>query len=86
MWRGGMGWPGKRCTRLILLAWRSGSSSLWQLLGAHPCLELLPDEPFNENFADWSPGNPDYLARVHDTRSLDAVLTELFERALLRAG
>jgi LPS sulfotransferase NodH len=66
--------------RLILLAWpRSGSSSLWQILQAHPDLRLFPDEPFNENFADWSPGNPDYLARVRDTDSLDAVLTELFE-------
>jgi hypothetical protein len=66
--------------RLILLAWpRSGSSSLWEILRAHPDLELLPDEPFNEGFADWSPGNPDYLARIHDIESLDTVLAELFE-------
>jgi hypothetical protein len=65
--------------RLILLAWpRSGSSSLWEILQAHPDLELLPDEPFNESFADWSPGNPDYLARIHDIESLDTVLAELF--------
>jgi len=45
--------------RLMLLAWpRSGSSSLWQILRAHPDLDLLPDEPLNESFADWSPGNP----------------------------
>ncbi|HEY3735273.1 MAG TPA: hypothetical protein VGL63_15295 [Streptosporangiaceae bacterium] len=67
--------------RLILLAWpRSGSSSLWGILQAHPALELLPDEPFNENFAGWSPANPDYLARIHDVESLDAVLAGLFER------
>jgi hypothetical protein len=66
--------------RLILLAWpRSGSSSLWEILQAHPDLELLPDEPFNESFAGWSPGNPDYLARIHDIESLDTVLAELFE-------
>jgi hypothetical protein len=66
--------------RLILLAWpRSGSSSLWQILRAHPDLRLFPDEPFNEGFAGWSPGNPDYLARIHDIESLDAVLAELFE-------
>jgi len=67
--------------RLVLLAWpRSGSSSLWEILLAHPGLELLPDEPFNESFAGWSPGNPDYLARVHDVESLDTVLAELFGR------
>jgi hypothetical protein len=67
--------------RLVLLAWpRSGSSSLWQILRAHPDLELLPDEPFNESYADWSPGNPDYLARIRDVESLDTVLAELFGR------
>ena len=71
----------RRDERLVLLAWpRSGSSSLWQTLQAHPDLELLPDEPFNENFVDWSPDNPDYLSRVHDLGSLELVITELFER------
>jgi hypothetical protein len=65
--------------RLVLLAWpRSGSSSLWQILQAHPALHLMDDEPFNENFTKWSPGNPDYLARVRDIESLDLVLDELF--------
>ncbi len=64
-----------------MLAWpRSGSSSLGQILRAHPDLSLLPDEPFNESFAGWSPGNPDYLARVHDNESPGTVLAELFER------
>jgi hypothetical protein len=69
-----------RCDEhLILLAWpRSGSSSLWRILRAHPDLLLMPDEPFNEHFAGWAPGNPDYLSRIHDVASLDAVLTELF--------
>lgn len=71
----------EREERLVLLAWpRSGSSSLWQILRAHPDLELLPDEPFNEGFAGWSPGNPDYLARIGDIASLDTVLAELFAR------
>jgi hypothetical protein len=66
--------------RLVLLAWpRSGSSSLWRILQAHPDLVLLPDEPFNENFVDWSPDNPDYLARAYDIEALDTVLAELFE-------
>jgi len=67
--------------RLVLLAWpRTGSSSLWEILQSHPDLELFPDEPFNESFAGWSPGNPDYLARIGDIESLDTVLAELFER------
>ena len=66
--------------RLVLLAWpRSGSSSLWRILQAHPDLVLLPDEPFNENFVDWSPDNPDYLARAYDIKALDTVLAELLE-------
>jgi hypothetical protein len=65
--------------RLVLLAWpRSGSSSLWSIMQAHPDLRLMADEPFNENFTEWSPGNPDYLARVRDVQSLDLVLDELF--------
>ena len=67
--------------RLVLLAWpRSGSSSLWRMLQAHPGLDLMPDEPFNESFADWAPGNPDYLARVQDIATLDDVLAVLFQR------
>ncbi len=66
--------------RLVLLAWpRSGSSSLWEILRAHPDLRLMADEPFNESFAEWSPGNPDYLARLRDVESLDLVLDELFQ-------
>jgi hypothetical protein len=65
--------------RLVLLAWpRSGSSSLWGILRAHPALRLMADEPFNESFTEWSPGNPDYLARLRDAESLDLVLDELF--------
>jgi len=65
--------------RLVLLAWpRSGSSSLWEILRAHPDLHLMADEPFNEGFTDWSPGNPDYLARLRDVESLDLVLDELY--------
>jgi hypothetical protein len=65
--------------RLVLLAWpRSGSSSLWEIMRAHPDLRLMADEPFNENFTEWSPCNPDYLARLRDLESLDVVLDELF--------
>jgi hypothetical protein len=65
--------------RLVLLAWpRTGSSSLWQILRAHPDLRLMADEPFNESFTEWSPGNQDYLARLRGPDSLDLVLDELF--------
>lgn len=55
----------RRDERVVLLSWpRTGSSSLWRILGAHPDLRLMADEPFNESFTDWSPGNPDYLSRI----------------------
>jgi hypothetical protein len=77
----GSDWVMSGDERLILLAWpRSGSSSLWQILRAHPGLELMEDEPFNENFTEWSAGNPDYRARIRDIESLDHVLDELFSR------
>ncbi len=63
--------------RVVLLAWpRSGSSSLWQIMRSHPQLHLMEDEPFNEYFASWAPGNPDYLARI-EAESFDLVLSEL---------
>jgi hypothetical protein len=46
----------------------SGSSSLWEILRPHGA-SSFSDEPFNESFVDWSPGNPDYLARIHDASS-----------------
>ena len=66
--------------RMVLLSWpRTGSSSLWRILGAHPGLRLMADEPFNENFIDWSPGNPDYLSRIASgVGPLFTVLDELF--------
>lgn len=64
--------------RVLLLAHpRSGSSSLYQILQLHPDLNIL-EEPFNEGFTSWDARNPDYLARVHDTASLDAVLDEVW--------
>jgi hypothetical protein len=69
--------------RVILIAWpRSGSSSLWQIMRSHPQLQLMEDEPFNEYFASWAPGNLDYLARIYlariETESFDGVPHELF--------
>jgi hypothetical protein len=64
--------------RVVLFAHpRSGSTNLYQVLQAHPALHIL-EEPFNEHYASWQPGNQDYLASVHDARSLDAQLAEIF--------
>ena len=68
-----------RHDRLIFFAHpRSGSSSLLRILQLHPDLHVL-EEPFNEGYTSWAPGNQDYLSRIHDTSSLDAVLAEIFE-------
>jgi hypothetical protein len=64
--------------RVIVFAHaRSGSSSLYQILQLHPVLNIL-EEPFNENFTEWNPNNPSYLACIHDIPSLDAQLAEIF--------
>jgi hypothetical protein len=64
--------------RILLFAHpRSGSSNLYQILQLHPMLEIL-EEPFNENFVDWQPGNKDYLGLVQDVESLDDQLAEIF--------
>ena len=54
----------------------SGSNSLVEILQCHPSLQIL-NEPFNENFHTWEPGNPNYRDRVHDIDSLDGVLAEI---------
>jgi hypothetical protein len=43
----------------------------------HPALRIC-NEPFNENFVRWAPGNEDYSARARDWTSLEAVLHEIF--------
>jgi hypothetical protein len=66
--------------RLIIFAHpRSGSSSLYQILNLHPHLHLL-EEPFHEHFTQWYPHEPNYLAHVHDTTSLDTQLAAIFTR------
>jgi hypothetical protein len=66
--------------RVLLFAHpRSGSSNLYQILQSHPALEVL-EEPFNENFVNWQPGNKDYLGSVHDVETLDEQLAEIFTR------
>ena len=60
--------------KLVVVAHpRSGSNSLVEILDSHPELTLL-NEPFNENYATWLPGNPDYRAVVTDVTSLDRVV------------
>lgn len=66
-------------TKVVLLSWpRTGSSSLWRILGAHPDLNLMSDEPFNENYTAWAPGNVDYLRWISPgVDAFAAVLDEL---------
>ena len=42
---------------------RSGSSSLFQILDLHPKLRIL-EEPFNENYVKWKPGNKNYRDEI----------------------
>jgi hypothetical protein len=66
--------------RLLLLGHaRSGSSNLYQILQAHPDLNIL-EEPFNERYVTWKPGNEDFRSRVRDVASLDVVLADIFIR------
>lgn len=65
--------------RVLLLAHpRSGSSNLYQILQAHPELDIL-EEPFNENYTSWRADNKDYRAMVKDVASLDTTLGEILE-------
>lgn len=60
--------------RLVAVAHpRSVSNTLVEVLRCHPDLNLL-NEPFNENFSTWLPGQPHYRARVTDVTSLDQVV------------
>jgi hypothetical protein len=64
--------------RVIFLAHpRSGSSSLYQILQLHPALNIL-EEPFNENFPNWSPRHKNYREQVSDISSLDIQLADIF--------
>lgn len=58
---------------------RSGSSSLYQILQSHPRIDIL-EEPFNENYVSWTPGNKNYRDLITDVSSLDEQLAEIFER------
>lgn len=65
--------------RVILFAHpRSGSSSLYEILQAHPALDIL-EEPFNEKFSSWALGNKNYRDLVTDVSSFDEQLAEIFE-------
>lgn len=58
---------------------RSGSTSLYRILQAHPELNIL-DEPFNEDFLSWDAANKSYRELVTDIESLDVQLAEIFRR------
>jgi hypothetical protein len=64
---------------IILAIARSGSTSLARLLNASRDVELAI-EPFNPDYTQWYPGEPNYIKRVKDEASLDKVADELFSR------
>lgn len=67
-----------RSVRVLFFAHpRSGSSSLYHILQAHPRLDIL-EEPFNENFVHWDAAHTNYRELVHDIPSLDAQLADIF--------
>ena len=64
---------------IILAIARSGSTSLARLLNASRDV-VLAIEPFNPDYTQWYPGEPNYIKRVKDEASLDKVADELFSR------
>ena len=56
---------------------RSGSNSLVEIVNLALPRPIL-NEPFNENFTNWSAGNPSYRDRVTDPKTLDEVVDEIF--------
>jgi hypothetical protein len=66
--------------KLVVFAMaRSGSSSLLEILRLHPALHIA-EEPFHPKYAQWNPGEKNYLDHIHDVPSLDQALAELFAR------
>lgn len=66
--------------RFLFLAHpRSGSSSLYETLQAHPALNIL-EEPFNENFTRWNAGNKNYLELFQDIPSLEVQVAEIYTK------
>ena len=50
---------------------------MYQILQSHPELDIL-EEPFNENFTRWDTANKNYLEQIHDIKSLEAQVQEIF--------
>lgn len=67
-----------QASKIVLLSDpRTGSTGVYQILTRHPAIDLL-EEPFNENYVRWAPGNEDYRAPVRDISSLDATVDRIF--------
>ena len=67
-------------SKFILLAIaRSGSTSLARVLNESKDVKLAI-EPFNPNYTNWYPDEPNYSTRVNDEETLDEVTDELFGR------
>ncbi|MEM8536195.1 MAG: hypothetical protein AAGF95_35545 [Chloroflexota bacterium] len=68
----------KRLQLIFFAHARSGSSSLLKILQLHPDLHLV-EELFHEDFARWSPDNPNYRDQLHDRASLDKRICHILE-------
>ncbi len=69
-----------KCDPFVLFAQaRSGSSNLLRVLQLHPQLHVA-EEPFQQKFPLWNPGEPNYLARIVDVRSMEEQLSVLFSK------
>jgi LPS sulfotransferase NodH len=65
-------------SRVVVLAHpRSGSNSLVEILERHRSVSII-NEPFNEHFTSWHPGNRDYVSRLRAGESMGRLLDELF--------
>jgi len=64
--------------KVVLVAHaRSGSNSLVEILQAHPAIEKIENEPFNERYVTWAPDHQDYVARLQSGESCDDLLDEI---------
>jgi len=64
---------------IILAIARSGSTSLARVLGKSKDVHLAI-EPFNPEYSNWYPDEPDYSKQVTNEKTFDKVADELFNR------
>jgi hypothetical protein len=58
---------------------RSGSTSLAKALDLHSAVKIAI-EPLHPNYGEWHPEERSYVQEIHDTGSLERVLTEIYSK------